>query len=147
MQNTGTDANAEEQVGVCNQSRWQEVDLAEVLAVASSSCRQQIGDKSTPTSEPHQSQLIIQWFSHSYERWELLWRPGKGHLVKELATEVRCFTKVSSSASRTLSLKQVEKVTGATTECFRQRGNSVLQHWTIWENWCVFCALKPVNLF
>ena len=28
------------------------------------------------------------------------------------------------------------------TERFKQRGNAELQHWTVWQNWCVFWALR-----
>ena len=38
------------------------------------------------------------------------------------------------------------KETGAKTERFRRRGNTEF-HWTVWENWCVFWAPKPGNLF
>ena len=34
------------------------------------------------------------------------------------------------------------KETGAKTQLFKQRGDTVPQQWTVWENWCVFWALK-----
>ena len=39
------------------------------------------------------------------------------------------------------------KETGDKTERFRQRGDTELQNWTVWENWCAFLNVKHVNVF